>query len=153
MTSLERKTRAVNSQDIASQFASTLGKDTPVKKLKSKNSELLSKYREKLKDESDTASLEKEELTSIAEKDEYQSKPLPKVTGSFKGVNFDNKEAESLDDQRTNNKKRSWRKGKFNGTKKKFSNDNSTNNGKKRFKPFKRRNNNNGKKFDKKPRF
>ena len=153
MTSLERKTRAVNSQDIASQFASTLGKDTPVKKLKSKNSELLSKYRKKLKDESDTASLENEEQVNEADKDEYQSKPLPKVTGSFKGVNFDNQEAETMEDQRTANKKRSWRKGKFNGAKKKFSNDNNNNNGKKRFKPFKRRSNNNGNKVNKKPRF
>ncbi len=152
MTSLERKTRAVNSQDIASQFARTLGKDTPVKKLKSKNSELLSKYREKLKDDSDTASLEKEEIANKAEKEEYQSKALPKVTGSFKGVNFDNQEEESAQQNQTT-KKRSWRKGKYNGLKKKFSNDNNNNDGKKKFKPFKRHKNTNGKKFNQKQRF
>ena len=153
MTSLERKTRAVNSSDIASQFANTLGKDTPVKKLKSKNSELLSKYREKLKGDSDTEVLEEEELTNKAEKDEFQNKPLPKVTGSFKGVNFDKPVEETVENQRQENKKRPWKKGKYNGGKKQLSNDNTNNNGKKKFKPFKRRNNNNGKKFDQKPRF
>ena len=153
MTSLERKTRVVNQQDIASQFANTLGKDTPVKKLKSKNSELLSKYREKLKGDSDTAVLEEEELNNKADQEEYQNKPLPKVTGSFKGVKFDKTAEETVENQRQENKKRPWRKGKFNGGKKQFSNDNTNNNGKKKFKPFKRRNNNNGKKFDQKPRF
>ena len=153
MTSLERKSRAVNQQDIASQFANTLGKDAPVKKLKSKNSELLSKYREKLKSESDTADLEKETIDNEAEKDNYKSKPLPKVKGSFKGVNFDNPEEKPHEDQRQGNKKRSWNKGKYNGLKNKFSRGNNNNNGKKKFKPFKRRTNNNGKKFNPKQRF
>ena len=153
MTSLERKSRAVNQQDIASQFANTLGKDTPVKKLKSKNSELLSKYREKLKGESDTAEIAEAEATNEAEKDNYKSKALPKVKGSFKGVNFDKPEDESHEDQRQGNKIRSWNKGKYNGLKNKFSRGNNNNNGKKKFKPFKRRTNNNGKKFNQKERF
>jgi hypothetical protein len=152
MTSLERKSRAVNASDLASQFAKTLSKDTPVRKLKSKNSELLSKYREKLKEESDTASLEKEEIESKAEKDEYQSKPLPKVSGSFKGVNFDKPEEET-EQQNQDTKKKPWRKGKYNGPKKRYQNDNNNNNGKKKFRPYKGRPTNNGKKFTKKPRF
>ncbi len=153
MTSLERKTRAINQQDIASQFANTLGKDAPVKKLKSKNSELLSKYREKLKGESDTSVLEEEEINTNTEKEVYQNKPLPKVTGSFKGVNFDKQVEGTVEDQRQENKKRSWRKGKFNGIRKHYSNDNNDKNGRKKFKPFKRTNNTNGKKFNQKPRF
>jgi hypothetical protein len=148
MTSLERKTRAVNSTDIASQFANTLGKDAPVKKLKSKNSELLSKYREKIKGDSDTAELENERINSEAEEEENSGRAIPKVKRSFKGVNFDTAEEESVN-QRQENKKRPWRKGK-NFTKKTSANDNNKNSGKKRFKPFKR---NNNKKTTNKERF
>jgi len=153
MTSLERKSRAVNAQDIASQFANTLGKDTPVKKLKSKNSELLSKYREKLKSESDTADVETDYSISEAGDEERKSKLIPKVTGSFKGVNFDKSVDEHNQDQRQENKKRSWRKGKKFDPKKNFQNDNNKNNGNRRFKPFKRNKNNNGKNFQKNERF
>ena len=152
MTSLERKSRAVNSSDIASQFANTLGKDTPVKKLKSKNSELLSKYREKLKSESDTADLEKERLDNETDIENQKHKPLPKIKGSFKGVSFD-KEEESFSDPRQENKKRSWRKGKFSGNKDRNRNDNKQNNGRRKFKPFKRKNNSNGKRFNQRKGF
>jgi len=152
MTSLERKSRAVNAQDIASQFANTLGKDTPVNKLKSKNSELLSKYREKLKD-TDPAEVESEAVTTETTEDEQSSKLIPKVQGSFKGVNFDQAEQESAVDQNQENRKRTWKKGKNYGPKKNFTGDNNRNNGKKRFKPFKRNNNNNGKKFNQNERF
>ena len=151
MTSLERKTRAVNSQDIARQFANTLGKDTPVKKLKSKNSELLSKYREKLKNDSEE--LENQELDNEAELEHKNHKTIPKLEGSFKGVNFDQEDQETFDDPRQVNKKRTWRKGKFSGPKK-FNNDNNPNKGRKNFKPFRRNKNySNGKKFNQKKGF
>jgi hypothetical protein len=149
MTSLERKTRAVNSRDIASQFANSLGKDTPVKKLKSKNSELLSKYREKLKDETESDRNEINQIDNEAADVERQNKPLPKVLGSFKGVNFDEKEVDTSEGVRQENKKRTWRKN-TNGPRKNFDNENK---GKGKFKPFKRRNNNNGKKFTQNERF
>ena len=153
MTSLERKTRAVNTQDIASQFANTLGKDTPVKKLKSKNSELLSKYREKLKDDSDPADVEIEQPFTESGEDEPKTKPLPKVQGSFKGVNFDRSENVPETEQKQEHKRRPWKKGKYFGQKKNFDNGNNKNNGKKRFRPFKGNKNNNGKKFNQKERF
>ena len=153
MTSLERKTRAVNTQDIASQFANTITKDTPVNKLKSKNSELLSKYREKMKSESDTAEVETENQPIEAEEEEKTNRPLPKVQGSFKGVNFDGAEEESSIDQNQEHRKKPWKKGKNFGQKRPYPNDNNKNNGKKKFKPFKRNNNSNGKKFHQKERF
>ena len=105
MTSLERKTRAVNSQDIASQFAKSIKDQKSLTKLKSKNSELLSKYREKIKNESDTADLEQERLENEADIDSQNHKAIPKLKGSFKGVSFDKPEEESFESRRQDNKK------------------------------------------------
>ena len=63
LTSFDRKQRSVNAQDVASQFKKELKSGDSLDKLKTKNSELLAKYREKLRlqeDESNTSQNENE---------------------------------------------------------------------------------------------
>ena len=154
MTSMERKTRTVNQKDIASQFANALGKEDPVKKLKSKNSELLAKYREKLRD-SETEEDNQTHSTVNESENDGNSKAVPKLKEeNFRGVSFDNKEdnpSQSSEIKKGNpdKPKKNWRNGKNYHTKGKSDNNSSG----KKFKPFKRRTKTDGNKSNQPQRF
>ena len=140
LTSLDRKTRAINSQDIASQF--NLKDKKSIKNLKSKNSELLAKYREKLKNNNiseNNNEFDVEESTQDLELDS-EKKLIPKVNESFQGVVFDDKheDVEIPDTKR----KKSWRKGKKRNTK----GDSEKKSRFNKFKPFNRSTKTKGKK-------
>ena len=87
LTSLDRKSRVVNAQDIASQLK--LKDKKSLKSLKSKNSELLAKYREKLKGvNSDDIDAENESSQDLEEHSDR--KLIPKAENSFPII-FNNK--------------------------------------------------------------
>ena len=155
LTSLDRKSRAVNAQDIASQLK--MKDKTPLKSLKSKNSELLAKYREKLKGNSDTensSEVLQEESEQEIEQDS-DKKLIPKVSESFQGVVFD-EEVDSSDEIEPKNKKRSGKKKSWNKNNHRDSSKGNDDNKSrfKKFKPFNRSQNSKGKQSSqKKQRF
>ena len=125
LTSLDRKSRAVNAQDIASQLK--LKDKKSLKSLKSKNSELLAKYREKLKGvNSDDIDAENESSQDLEEHSDR--KLIPKAENSFQGVVFN----EESDEIKESKRKTSWRKKNNRDSKGK------TKSRFKKFKPFKR---------------
>ena len=127
MTSLDRKTRAVNAQDIASQLK--LKNKKSLKSLKSKNSELLSKYRQSKKDKHNSDD-KKDSDFELSQEEVSDKKLIPKVTDSFQGVVFDNSD-EDLVIKKSG--KKPWKR------RKKGNNSNSQKKSRfKKFKPFKR---------------
>ena len=124
MMSFDRKNRAVNAHDIASQLKYKEQKS--LKSLKSKNKELLKQYREKLRtnspDDSETKSESRRDL------DDSDANLIPKDTSeSFRGVVFDDEDDQDTEQQNRGKKRNYKRKNTGQGKDK----------GKSRFKKFK----------------